>query len=941
MRYLSLFSGIEAASAAWKPLGWSPVAFSEVDPFASAVLAHHYPDVTNLGDVTKYEEWPEMDIDLVCGGSPCFPADTLILTRRRLVRIEDVVEGDEVYTHECRWRKVVRTGHKTSATVMVYGQGKSGLETTAEHPFYARRMVHRWDNGVRRYVRRFDDPPEWVAANTLSGYFWGAPVQWDESVAPPIDRVGRESTQWAMTPTLAWLIGRWLGDGWCRVDERRGCVYIASGKHKAEAVREALTKCGTNFYEAEMRTTIRFQITSRPLARWLMEQFGHLAHGKTLPSWVYGWDLRESLLKGYLSADGSEQAASWRIATVSDGLGVGVSLLAQSLGYAVSRRLVKTKPTKQIEGRTVNQRDWWQITIYKHSRSSVEIGNHRWGLVRKVLPGRDNVTVYNLEVEEDNSYVADGITVHNCQSFSIAGLRKGLRDPRGNLMLTFGSVLAKYRPRWFIWENVPGVLSSHGGRDFAAFLGLVTGQKVEVPPDGKWRRAGAISGIDSAYGIAWRVLDAQFTRTPGFPRAVPQRRQRVWVVGSLGDWRRAGAVLFDSESVLGNPPPERKTGQKIAGDAGTGVEVGCRPDSIMPMNSGKDYKARPTDVAQPLMASGPVGGNQGGDYLVQRVHCAEVRGTLTRASNAGGTVTHQDVEQGELVVQRVFDNHREDSRYNDVGEVCPTVTAKYGTGGGNVPLVAKSHWDGGPHPTLNASFGDKQGLENQYIDGGAGLFVAFTCKDSGQDAGENVAPTLRGMNGVDGNANGGGQVAVAHTLTSACEKGATEDGTGRGVPIVAQTMGNDEEIAGALCARPVRAQSVQEAVQNHLVATQWRVRRLTEAEAEKLQGFQPGWTQIPWGAKKRKVATYECPECEERFDDDLVANDWSLLTCPRCGDLDKDTPPAIVSVRTESGIRPADQCPAGRRYKAIGNSWAVNCAEWIGRRIQMVEDLDI
>jgi DNA (cytosine-5)-methyltransferase 1 len=119
-------------------------------------------------------------------------------------------------------------------------------------------------------------------------------------------------------------------------------------------------------------------------------------------------------------------------------------------------------------------------------------------------------------------------------------------------MLTFGSVLAKYRPKWFIWENVPGVLSSHGGRDFAAFLGLVTGQKVEVPPDGKWRRAGAISGIDSAYGIAWRVLDAQFTRTPGFPRAVPQRRQRVWVVGSLGDWRRAGAVLFDSESVLGN-----------------------------------------------------------------------------------------------------------------------------------------------------------------------------------------------------------------------------------------------------------------------------------------------------------------------------------------------------------------------------------------------------
>lgn len=88
-----------------------------------------------------------------------------------------------------------------------------------------------------------------------------------------------------------------------------------------------------------------------------------------------------------------------------------------------------------------------------------------------------------------------------CQSFSIAGLRKGLDDERGNLMLTFGHILAKYRPRWFVWENVPGVLSSGEGRDFASFLGLVTGQSVEPPEDG-WRNSGFLSGIESAYGIA-------------------------------------------------------------------------------------------------------------------------------------------------------------------------------------------------------------------------------------------------------------------------------------------------------------------------------------------------------------------------------------------------------------------------------------------------------
>ncbi|WP_411762562.1 DNA cytosine methyltransferase [Alcaligenes nematophilus] len=111
-----------------------------------------------------------------------------------------------------------------------------------------------------------------------------------------------------------------------------------------------------------------------------------------------------------------------------------------------------------------------------------------------------------------------------CQSFSVAGLRKGLDDPRGNLMLTFGAIGAKYRPKWLVWENVPGVLSSNGGRDFGTFLGML-GQL--------------------GYGFAYRVLDAQYF-------GVPQRRRRVFVVGCLGDWRSAAAVLFEQESFKGD-----------------------------------------------------------------------------------------------------------------------------------------------------------------------------------------------------------------------------------------------------------------------------------------------------------------------------------------------------------------------------------------------------
>ncbi len=143
-----------------------------------------------------------------------------------------------------------------------------------------------------------------------------------------------------------------------------------------------------------------------------------------------------------------------------------------------------------------------------------------------------------------------------CQSFSVAGLRKGLDDPRGNLMLTHLAIAGRYRPRWLVWENVPGVLSSNGGRDFGSFLGGL-GQL--------------------GYGFAYRVLDAQYTRTRRYPWAVPQRRRRVFVVGYLGDWRRAAAVLFDAESLSGNPPPRREAGSAAA--ALTADDVGtCGAD---------------------------------------------------------------------------------------------------------------------------------------------------------------------------------------------------------------------------------------------------------------------------------------------------------------------------------------------------------------------------
>jgi len=130
-----------------------------------------------------------------------------------------------------------------------------------------------------------------------------------------------------------------------------------------------------------------------------------------------------------------------------------------------------------------------------------------------------------------------------CQSFSIAGLRWGLDDPRGNLMLVYLAIARRFTPRWVVWENVPGVLSSNRGRDFGAFLGGLA---------------------ECGYGFAYRVLDAEFVRVESHPRAVPQRRRRVFVVGYLGDWRPPAAVLFERESLRGYPPPSREAGERVA-----------------------------------------------------------------------------------------------------------------------------------------------------------------------------------------------------------------------------------------------------------------------------------------------------------------------------------------------------------------------------------------
>ena len=214
-----------------------------------------------------------------------------------------------------------------------------------------------------------------------------------------------------------------------------------------------------------------------------------------------------------------------------------------------------------------------------------------------------------------------------CQSFSVAGLRKGLDDPRGNLALTYVGILDKFRPKWCIWENVPGVLSSGGGRDFGSFLGALG---------------------EVGYGWAYRVLDAQYF-------GVPQRRRRVFVVGCLGDWKSAAEVLFDPHSLSGNTKKSRKTRERIAYPI-----ADCAPTLCA-----RDYKG----VGNYEVAGG------GGKLIMTE----KVSPTLQTSCN--------DYSRADGFTMMVYENHPSDSRVKEMGDVCQTVTSSWGTGGGNIPFV--------------------------------------------------------------------------------------------------------------------------------------------------------------------------------------------------------------------------------------------------------------
>ncbi len=237
------------------------------------------------------------------------------------------------------------------------------------------------------------------------------------------------------------------------------------------------------------------------------------------------------------------------------------------------------------------------------------------------LPGVPNLGDFTKMGREDIDGCIDLLVGGTpCQSYSIAGRGGGLRDPRGALALELVRLAGRSGARWLVWENVTGALASSGGRDFAALLSALCGWDVGVPPGG-WRNSGVCTNAPGRYGVSWRVLDAQYTRVPEFPRALPQRRRRVVLVGSLGGWEGAAEVLLGGELRGGSSPPRRDARPGAAAGDGEGAEGGSFPIDVM-----------------------NIGGRRGGI----RARCYDDEGTAMytlRAGHVGAVCTPHDLRR--------------------------------------------------------------------------------------------------------------------------------------------------------------------------------------------------------------------------------------------------------------------------------------------------------
>lgn len=495
MNVLSLCDGMSCGRIALEEAGIKVDSYyaAEIKTAAKKVTMDNYPDTIQIGDVNNisYENGVlktekgeyKVNFDLVIFGSPCFVGDTLVLTLEGYKRLDEIKIGDYVLAHDNKFHRVINhmeTGIKEIWEVKC--RGAETLRTTDNHKFYVRKKINKSANIAPENY----GAPEWVEVKNLvenyNEYRVGYAVnqnftipEWN-GVDLPIGLGFTHKNDLDMSdPNFWYLVGRYIGDGWIKKNYKKGPrrnkyqgVIICCGKHELESFKSKIPE-KYHYTITEERTVYRINFTSAEMA-YFLEQFGMGAKNKYIPGFVMDLpiELLKSFLNGYLDSDGSFNGKEYSCNSVSRELIYGIEqCVAKVYHTPCTINKVKVTPTKEIEGRIVTQSSYWSLkfkTNYDTIKGSFYKDGCIWNPIRSIVNTEDYETVYDITVEDAHSFTANGVIVHNCQSFSAAmkaDMRVGLEDKvRSGLFFECHRILKEVNPKYFLLENVGSMRKS-------------------------------------------------------------------------------------------------------------------------------------------------------------------------------------------------------------------------------------------------------------------------------------------------------------------------------------------------------------------------------------------------------------------------------------------------------------------------------------------------
>ncbi|MBQ1517494.1 MAG: DNA cytosine methyltransferase, partial [Clostridia bacterium] len=429
MNVLSLFDGMACGMLALLKAGIQVNNYYayEIDKYAVQTASHNFPNIQELGDVFNADFEQYAGIDYLIGGSPCFTKGHYVLTDKGYKDVSEIQVGDMVLTHKGRYRKVVRTNKREADIVDVRIMGYPVFHTTAEHPFYTlERRKATWNEYKnRKSWRVFSNEPKWTKAIELKPktHFCGQLIGKSAEInATDIDE------------ELAYILGRYVADGHIRKSKRQGRqnsyqyqVILSIGASKIEQFKKNVTQRHFSCYE-HTESVYRVCFSSMKLLNFIEQQgFGKGANNKAIPEFIYNLprDIQLAFLSGYMDGDGHMGEYQYCASTVSPMLAFGLQrLVTQLYGVNVVVTVCNNDKPHKIGDREIHSNYplytiVWKENIKKQSVAHIQDGIV-WTQVKNVCKALHSDIVYNIEVDEDNSYTVNNVIVHNCTYWSIA-----------------------------------------------------------------------------------------------------------------------------------------------------------------------------------------------------------------------------------------------------------------------------------------------------------------------------------------------------------------------------------------------------------------------------------------------------------------------------------------------------------------------------------------